>query len=335
MAPKCRLLPLSTDRGAVGKIQEKVPLARAKGDRCEPDSHVGRPGRGRSWGVLGLVAMLVFPAAVGDTAGSVTMKPPVESVLPDYDGESAIPVTEDHLAMPSLRYGLAPSVPQVSAKAGRAGSGSITVSWGQAWLGWGRFAGFSVIASPGDKTHAAAAAARSTTFSGLSAGTYTFTVIAQGFYLAVSGASAAVRLMPAPVVKSRCIYLISVNLTTQSMVASHCGVVFIRSLITSGRPGFRSPVGTFYTATKSRNITFHSPYPVPGTRGYYPPTFVKYAIQFYGLYFLHTWPEPTSAFGVGSQNGPYASLGCIQMPDAVMAALYSWAPRGTSVYIHY
>lgn len=263
------------------------------------------------------------------------MKPAAPSVSRDYDRESATPVTERDLALPSLPHGLAPSVPQVSAKAGSAGSGRITVSWKQDWLGWGPFAGFSVSASPGGKTHVATAGARSTTFSGLSKGSYTFTVVAQGFYLAVSGASAAVRLMPAPIVHSRCIYLINVNLTTQSMVASHCGLVFIRSLITSGRPGFRGPVGTFYTAAKSRNVTFHSPYPVPGTPGYYPPTFVKYAIQFYGLYFLHTWPEPTSAFGGGSQNGPYASLGCIQMPDAVMAALYSWAPRGTRVYIHY
>jgi hypothetical protein len=279
--------------------------------------------------------MLVLPASLGNSPSTVTMKPPVASFLPVYDRESAIPVTEDDPAQPNLRYWLAPSVPQVSAKAGSAGSGSITVSWRQDWLGWGRFVGFSVSASPGGKTRAAAAAARSTTFSGLSAGTYTFTVIAQGSFLAVSGASAAVRLMPAPVIDSRCIYLINVNLTTQSMVASRCGVVFIRSLITSGRPGFRGPVGTFHTTTKLRNVTFHSPYPVPGTPGYYPPTFIKYAIQFYPHYYLHTWPEPTSAFGIGSQNSRYASLGCIQMPDPVMAALYSWAPRGTTVYIHY
>ncbi len=321
-------------------LRENVAARRAEWLRLDPIGRCGKPGRAlnspRVWGLLGLMALLVLPACLGDTPGSVTMKPLVALVLPEYDRESALPVTEDpYLALPRLRHRLAPSVPQVNAKAGSAGSGSITVSWRQDWLGWGRFAGFSVSASPGGKTHAAAAAARSTTFSGLSAGTYTFTVIAQGSYLAVSGTSAAVRLMPAPVVDSRCIYLISVNLTTQSMVASHCGVVFIRSLITSGRPGFRGPLGTFYTATKSRNVTFHSPYPVPGTPGYYAPTFVKYAIQFYGLYYLHTWREPTSAFGVGSQNGPYASLGCIQMPDAVMAALYSWAPRGTTVYIHY
>ena len=319
----------------MGKKHEKAPVASANSVRSGADSRASRLGSGRLWSALGLVAMLLLPVSIGNTPSSVTMKPAAPSVSRDYDRESATPVTERDLAQPRLPYGLAPSVPQVSAKAGRAGSGSITVSWRQDWLGWGRFGGFSVSAIPGGKTRDAGADARSTTFSGLSAGTYAFTVIAQGFYLAVSAASAPVRLMPPPVVHSPCIYLINVNLTTQSMVASHCGVVFIRSLITSGKPGFRGPVGTFYTAAKSRNVTFHSPYPVPGTRGYYPPTFVKYAIQFYGLYFLHTWPEPTTAFGVGSQNGPYASLGCIQMPDAVMAALYSWAPRGTSVYIHY
>lgn len=177
------------------------------------------------------------------------------------------------------------------------------------------------------------------TFTGMAGGLKRFTVAAHRYYFDAIANSRPVGVIrsnaPNAAPPGRTCYLIDVNLTTATMVASRCGVVFIQSLITSGRPGFRSPTGTWYTSRKLSNVIFRSPYPVPGTPGYYPPTFVKYAIQYNWPYYLHTWPEPLSAFGPGSENGPYASLGCIEMPDAVMAALFAWAPTGTAVHIHY
>jgi lipoprotein-anchoring transpeptidase ErfK/SrfK len=279
------------------------------------------------------IAIGLPPATVGSATGS-DGRFGRALAAPQYNRESAIPVAEDpYITLPKARYRVAPSLPVVTASAGNPGTGTAVVTWIQTWLGRGEFGGFVVSASPGGTPVSLAAGVRTFAFRGLAAGTYTFTVTAIGFYQDMSARAAPVHVLPAPR-PAACIYLIDVDVTTQSMVASHCGAVFIQSPITGGRPGFRSPLGTFYTSTKSREVIFHSPYPVPGTPGYYPPTLVKYAIRFYGLYYLHTWAEPVSAFGPGSQNGPYASLGCIHIPDAVMAALYAWAPNGTTVHIH-
>jgi lipoprotein-anchoring transpeptidase ErfK/SrfK len=129
---------------------------------------------------------------------------------------------------------------------------------------------------------------------------------------------------------------IDVNLTTQHLVATSCGEIFVATPITSGRQRLRTPTGIFYVLVKERDVMFNSPWP-EGDDDYYPPMLVAYAMEFLdGGYFLHTDPdEPLSAFGPGSQNGPYASHGCVHVPASVMASLYGWADEGTIVTIHY
>jgi len=50
--------------------------------------------------------------------------------------------------------------------------------------------------------------------------------------------------------------------------------------------------------------------------------------------FIHSaeW-EPNSAYGPGSQNGPYASHGCVHVMNGPLATLYSWAQIGATVII--
>lgn len=278
--------------------------------------------------LLTLVAVLNAPRATSNPVIPV-------SFSSDYDRASTPPVPEDpYELLPKLRYKLMPSIPVVTATPGSPGSGTLSVSWQESYLGRGQFTGFSVLLHPTAKTLFFPADTHSASFSHLATATYTVTVTALGYYADIPASSRPVRLLPAPVVaapvaSASCGYLINVNLTTQSMVASHCGSIFISSPITSGRPGYRSPLGTFYTSTKYQHVWFEY-------HGLYTPRYVKYAIRFYGLYYLHTWSQPSlSAFGPGSQNGQYASLGCIEMPDNVMAAIYNWAPAGTAVYIHY
>lgn len=129
---------------------------------------------------------------------------------------------------------------------------------------------------------------------------------------------------------------IDVNLTTQELVATECGRVFLSTPITSGRPGLRTPTGSFAIFLKEQDVFFYSPWP-QGDPNYYPPMFVAYAMEFLtGEFYLHTDPdEPASAFGPGSQNGPYASHGCVHVPTDVMARIYAWADNGTSVTTHY
>lgn len=133
-----------------------------------------------------------------------------------------------------------------------------------------------------------------------------------------------------------CGKVIDVDLTTQHLVATACGQVFISTPITSGRPGLRTPTGAFSIFLREQGVYFNSPWP-KGDPNYYPPMFVAYAMEFLGGgYFLHTDPdEPLGTFGPGSQNGPYASHGCVHVPIPVMVHLYAWAANGTRVVIHY
>ena len=56
------------------------------------------------------------------------------------------------------------------------------------------------------------------------------------------------------------------------------------------------------------------------------------SVSFYDNDVLHDDPgEPASAFGAGSNNGPYASHGCIHVPHDAMAFLYGWLPVGATV----
>ncbi len=57
-------------------------------------------------------------------------------------------------------------------------------------------------------------------------------------------------------------------------------------------------------------------------------------MYFYDNDFLHDDPaEPASAFGPGSENGPYASHGCVHVPHDAMAFLYRWLPIGAKVIV--
>ena len=131
-------------------------------------------------------------------------------------------------------------------------------------------------------------------------------------------------------------HLIDVNLTTEDLTATSNGQVVFQTLITSGPPDLQTPTGCFSILSKVTNVMFYSPWPASSPY-WYSPMFVAYAMDFRnGGFYLHTDPdEPDSAFGPGSQTGPYASHGCVHVPIGVMEQMYPWAPIGTAVYIHY
>ncbi|HET9782559.1 MAG TPA: L,D-transpeptidase [Candidatus Dormibacteraeota bacterium] len=154
-------------------------------------------------------------------------------------------------------------------------------------------------------------------------------------FLATSQAVAA-HAVPAPEHEASCARAIDINLTTQRLLAFECDRVLLSSPVTSGRPGLRTPTGTFSVFLKEQDVTFTSPWP-QGDPNYYQPMQVAYAMEFLdGGYFLHTdADEPVAAFGQGSEDGQYASHGCVHVPTGVMVRLYAWAGNGTAVTIHY
>jgi hypothetical protein len=124
-----------------------------------------------------------------------------------------------------------------------------------------------------------------------------------------------------------------IRLRSQSLSAYRNGKLVLRTPVTTGRLALPTPVGTFSIQSRYSPYTFISPWP-KGSPFYYPPTPVTWAMYFYDNDFLHDDPgEPASAFGPGSQNGPYASHGCVHVPHDAMAFLYKWLPIGATVIV--
>lgn len=129
--------------------------------------------------------------------------------------------------------------------------------------------------------------------------------------------------------------VIDVDVTTQSAVFFDDGCIAGRARVTTGRPGLRTPTGTFHIYAKYSPITMISPWP-QSSPYYYSPENAEYAMELLrGGFFIHDAPwEPSSGFGPGGENGVDASHGCVHMPTPTMAWLYGWSPIGTTVIIH-
>jgi hypothetical protein len=124
-----------------------------------------------------------------------------------------------------------------------------------------------------------------------------------------------------------------VRLGAQTLTAYLNGKPVLRTPVTTGRPALPTPVGSYHIEAAYSPFTFVSPWP-PGSPYWYPPTPVTWAMPFYDGDFLHNDPgEPASAFGQGSENGPYASHGCVHVPHAAMAVLFHWLPIGATVIV--
>jgi L,D-transpeptidase catalytic domain len=140
-----------------------------------------------------------------------------------------------------------------------------------------------------------------------------------------------IRRAPAP--QSRQQKVVVIRLRAQTLIAYLDGRPVLTAPVTTGRPALPTPVGTFYIHSRSSPYVFTSPWP-KGNPYWYPPTPATWAMYFYDNDFLHDDPgEPASAFGAGSQNGPYASHGCVHVPYNAMAFLYQWLPVGATVIV--
>lgn len=127
--------------------------------------------------------------------------------------------------------------------------------------------------------------------------------------------------------------VVVVRRSSQTLTAYLNGKVVLTTPVTTGRPALPTPIGSFSVLNRNSPYVFHSPWP-PGSPYYYPPTPVTWAMEFYDGDFLHDDPgEPADAFGSDSQNGYFASHGCVHVPHDVMAFLYNWLPVGAPVIV--
>ncbi len=127
--------------------------------------------------------------------------------------------------------------------------------------------------------------------------------------------------------------VVVVRLASQTLTAYLNGKKVVSAPVTTGRPALPTPVGSYHIIFRQSPFTFYSPWP-PGSPYWYPPTPVNWAMDFFDGDFLHNDPgEPGNAFGTGSEYGPYASHGCVHVPDSVMSFLYNWLPVGSQVIV--
>ncbi len=119
--------------------------------------------------------------------------------------------------------------------------------------------------------------------------------------------------------------VIDINLTSQYMIAYQGGWVVMESYVSTGRPGFDTPTGTFYINSKLPSQTMSGVlggeyYNVPDVPWVMYFTDVGHAIH--GTYWHNNF-------------GAVMSHGCVNLPLDVAAWMYEWAPIGTRVVIHY
>jgi lipoprotein-anchoring transpeptidase ErfK/SrfK len=96
----------------------------------------------------------------------------------------------------------------------------------------------------------------------------------------------------------------------------------------------RTPTGTFHVLRKSPSYVLSSPWPRSRPE-WYPDTTVHHymAVTDTGVALYGAEWEPPSAFGAGSQDGPRATHGQVNLPTDAASQLYKWAPVGTTVVI--
>src|SRR5205085_9749990 len=101
------------------------------------------------------------------------------------------------------------------------------------------------------------------------------------------------------------------------------GRTIVDTPVTTGRPSLPTDIGAMRVLSKDAPWTMHSPWP-QGAPEWYPDTPVQMVLWFTrngeGLHDASWQPDPT--LGPGSQNGPFASHGCIHLPLLAVQVLY-------------
>jgi lipoprotein-anchoring transpeptidase ErfK/SrfK len=118
---------------------------------------------------------------------------------------------------------------------------------------------------------------------------------------------------------------IEVNLTTQTLYAYRGSTVISSSLVSSGKPGFKTPTGTFNIMAKYESVTMAACvngecWNTPGVP--WDMLFRDGGFYIHGAYWHNDF-------------GKVRSHGCVNLPVPYAEWLYGWAPIGTRVWIHY
>jgi len=118
---------------------------------------------------------------------------------------------------------------------------------------------------------------------------------------------------------------IEISLGAQYLIAWQGDVPMLESYVSTGRPGFDTPTGSFRILSKLESQTMTG---VIGGEYYNVPDvpwvmyFTDYGHAIHGAYWHNNF-------------GAVMSHGCVNLPLDVAAWLYAWAPLGARVEIHF
>jgi lipoprotein-anchoring transpeptidase ErfK/SrfK len=130
---------------------------------------------------------------------------------------------------------------------------------------------------------------------------------------------------------------ITINVHRERLRAWVGNRVVLSTLVTTGDAALPTPLGYYRIYAKYSPFTFISPWP-RGSRFWYPPSRVSFAMEFARGYFIHDAPW-RSVYGPGSNvtDAPGTNYGgthgCVNVPYWAERFLYAWAPIGTPVHI--
>jgi hypothetical protein len=129
--------------------------------------------------------------------------------------------------------------------------------------------------------------------------------------------------------------IIVVSIQGQRLTAYEDGGVVVDTPVTTGRPALATDIGAMEVLRKDAPWTMQSPWP-KGSPEWYPDTVVQRVVWFTkngeGLHDA-SW-QPVATLGRGSQNGAYASHGCIHLTLQAVKTLFDWASIGTPVVVY-
>lgn len=127
--------------------------------------------------------------------------------------------------------------------------------------------------------------------------------------------------------------VIVISLSRQVLTAYQDGNAILTTFVATGRPQLPTPPGVYHIFARYSPYEMISPWPY-GSPWWYPPSWTNWAMEFIGGgYFIHDAPW-RSWYGPGANlyNGTH---GCVNVPYSPMAALWNWAPIGTTVVVQY
>lgn len=122
---------------------------------------------------------------------------------------------------------------------------------------------------------------------------------------------------------------IDVN-TTQQILTAYVGSTPVHiAVVSTGRPDYPTPTGTFRILSRVANATMDSN-SVPWVRDHYRlenVLFTQYFTQ-YGAALHEAWWKSDDSFGIPTSHG------CVGMPYAEAQWVWNWAAIGVPVYVH-